>query len=49
MKEYVDRDHQKQYDNLRRGRPIQERLTKQLHRVAEVQEGRCGYEELEKF
>ena len=31
MKEYVDGDPDKQYDNLRRGRPIQERLAKQLH------------------
>ena len=31
MKAYVDGDLDKQYDNLRRGRPIQERLAKQLH------------------
>ena len=49
MKEYVDGDPNKQYDNLRRGRPIQERLAKQLHREARIPEGRCGYEELEKF
>lgn len=49
MKAYVDGDPDKQYDNLRRGRPIQERLAKQLHRDAEVPEGPCGYEELEKF
>ena len=49
MKEYVDGDRDKQYDNLRRGRPIQERLAKQLHQDAGVPEGPCGYEELEKF
>ena len=49
MKEYVDGDPQKQYDNLGRGRPIQARLAKQLHRNANVSEGPCGYEELEKF
>ena len=49
MKEYVDGDPQKQYDNLRRGRPIQARLAKQLHRDANVPEGPCGYEKLEKF
>ena len=49
MKEYVDGDPQKQYRNLRDGRPIQERLAKQLHQEAGVPEGPCGYEELEKF
>ena len=49
MKEYVDGDPDKQYDNLRRGKPIQERLAKQLHRDEGVPEGPCGYEELEKF
>ena len=49
MKEYVDGDPNKQYDNLRRGLPIQERLAKQLHQDAGVPEGPCGYEELEQF
>ena len=49
MKEYVDGDPDKQYDNLRRSRPIQERLAKQLHQDAGVAEGPCDYEELEKF
>ena len=49
MKEYVDGDPDKQYVNLRRGRPIQERLAKQRHQDAGVPEGPCGYEELEKF
>ena len=49
MKEYVDGDPQKQYRNLRDGRPIQECLAKQLHQEAGVPEGPCGYEELEKF
>ena len=49
MKEYVDGDPHKQYRNLRDGRPIQERLAKLLHRDAEVPEGPCGIEELQKF
>ena len=49
MKEYVDGDPDKQYDNLRRGRPIQERLPKQLHQDAGVPEGPCGIAELEQF
>ena len=49
MKGYVDGDPDKQYDNLRRGRPIQARLAKQLHKDANVPEGPCGYEELDKF
>ena len=49
MKEFVDGDPHKQYDNLRRGMPIQERLAKLLHRDAEVPEGPCGLEELQQF
>ena len=49
MKEYVDGNPDKQYDNLRRGRPIQERLAKQLHRDAGVPEIPCGIAELEQF
>ena len=49
MNEYVDGDPQKQYRNLRDGRPIQERLAKQLHQEAGVPEGPCGFEEVEKF
>lgn len=49
MKEYVDGDPDKQYRNLRDGRPIQERLAKQLHQDAGVPEGPCGIPELEKF
>ena len=49
MKEYVDGDPDKHYDNLRRGRPIQERLAKQLHQDAGVPEGPCGFHELEQF
>ena len=48
MKEYVYGDPDKQNDNLRRRRPIQERLAKQLHREAGVKEGPCGVTELEK-
>ena len=47
MKERVDNGSQ--YQNLRKGRPIQERLAKMLHREAGVPRGPCGFEELEKF
>ena len=40
MKEYVYGDPDQQYRNLRDGRPIQERLAKQLHREAGVKEER---------
>ena len=49
MKEYVDGDLDKQYRNRRDGRPIQERLAKQLYQEAGVKEGPCGGTELEKF
>ena len=49
MKGYVDGDPDKQYRNLRDGRPIQERLAKQPYREAGVPEGPCAYAELEKF
>ena len=49
MKELVDEDPDKQYANLRDGRPIQERLAKQLHRDAGVPEGTCGLDEIEQF
>ena len=48
MKAYVDSRY-KQYDNLRRGRNIQERLAKQLRREANVPEGACGFEKLKTF
>ena len=48
MKAYVDGTY-KQYDNLRRGRNIQERLAKQLRREANVPEGACGFEKLKNF
>ena len=47
MKERVDNGSQ--YQKLRKGRPIQERLAKMLHREAGVPGGPCGFEELEKF
>ena len=49
MKEYVDGYPDKQYHNLRRRRPIQERLAKQLHRDAGVPEEQCGIAELKQF
>ena len=52
MKALVDangnaRDHR--YHNLKQGRPVQERLAKELHRLAGVPEGPCGISELQKF
>ena len=52
MKTLVDangnaRDHH--YHNLKQGRPVQERLAKELHRLAGVPEGHCGIFELQKF
>ena len=49
MKEWVDGDPDKQYVNLQKGRPIQERLAKLLHRDAGVPEGTCGREEILQF
>ena len=37
------------YNNLKQGRPVQERLAKELHRLAGVPEGPCGISELQKF
>ena len=42
-------DNGPQYDGLRRGRPFQEVLAKQLHRDVGVAEGPYGYSELKKF
>ena len=52
MKALVDangntRDHH--YKNLKDGYPVQERLAKELHRLAGVHEGSCGISELQKF
>ena len=38
-----------QYDNVRRGHPIQGQLARQLHRRARVPEGPCGIGELNLF
>ena len=37
------------YHNLKQGRPVQERLAKELHRLAHVPEGPCGIPELQQF
>ena len=37
------------YKNLKDGYPVQERLAKELHRLAGVPEGPCGISELQKF
>ena len=37
------------YENLRDGRPIQEKEAKELHRLAGIEEGPCGIQELDAF
>jgi len=52
MKALVDADMNTQdqdYHNLKQGRPVQERLAKELHRLAHVPEGPCGIPELQQF
>ena len=50
MKAYCDfGSRHAEYDSLRRGRPIQERQARDLHRQAGVPEGPCGLPELEAF
>ena len=52
MKALVDADGDTQdrdYKNLKQGYPVQERLAKELHRLAGVPEGPCGLPELQKF
>ena len=52
MKAYADADYDsrdRDYKNLKQGRPVQERLAKELHQLAGVPEGPCGRAELEKF
>ena len=54
MKAWADRqcgDHEAYHDfeNLKRGLPIQTRKAKELHRLAGVVEGPCGIEEITKF
>ena len=47
IKERVDKGSH--YQNLRRGRPIQECWAPLLHQEAGVPEGPCGFKELQKF
>ena len=47
LKARIDRDHH--YEGLKRGRPIQTRLAKQLHQEANVPERACGRHDLEAF
>ena len=50
MKAYCDFGSQHtEYVSLRRGRPVQERQAKALHRDANVPEGPCGLTELDAF
>ena len=39
----------RQWDNLKRGRPVQQHQAQELHRQAGVAEGPCGLEELRQF
>ena len=39
----------RQWDNLKRGRPVQQRQAQELHREAGVAEGPCGLPELRQF
>ena len=42
-------DGHRNWENAKRGLPIQKRLAQELHRQAAVPEGPCGLQELEKF
>ena len=42
-------DGHRNWENLKSGQPVQEKLAKQLHRQANVPEGPCGSEEYPKF
>ena len=44
-----DREAYHDYENMKRGLPIQKRRAQDLHRLAGVPEGPCGIEELSKF
>ena len=48
-KALVDKDPDLHYANLRKGRPIQEILAKQLHRDAGIPEGTCGLPEVQQM
>ena len=53
MRAYCHKDNGtdgfRQWDNLKRGRPMQQRQAQELHRQAGVAEGPCGLEELRQF
>ena len=52
MKALVDANgntRDRDYQNLKDGYPVHERLAKELHRLAGVPEGPCGIPELQKF
>ena len=42
-------DGLRNWENLKRGQPVQTRLARELHQQADVPEGPCGIEELHKF
>ena len=44
-----DREAYRDYDNMRKGLPIQTRKAKELHRLARVPEGPCGLEAIAQF
>ena len=50
MKAYLDEGHEGlNYKNLRKGRPIQGKMAKELYQKANVREGPCGLKELQQF
>ena len=50
MKVYLDEGHEGlNYKNVRKGRPIKEKMAKELHQKANVPEGPCGLNELQQF
>ena len=50
MKAYLDEGHDGlNYKNLRKGRPIQGKMAKELHQKANVPEGPCGLKGLQQF
>ena len=49
MKAYLDEKHEGLNYKYLKGRPIQEKMAKELHQKANVPEGPCGLKELKQF
>ena len=47
VKAYREKDYR--YDSIRRGRPVQGELARELHRLADVPQGPCGLKEIGLF